>query len=155
MIWARRGVADAWPSCGAGVVELTTVVCCCFKAPKHAYTQALLAAIPSLEVPLRYPAPARRRCHFLPALVLDDVRVQFRSALADLALRRLCAPLTGSASELGLAKPWVWWASPAPANHTGRARSNSSALSREGGCGSAAGDALTQSAIGRYGRDIK
>lgn len=107
---AVAGVADRVAVMRAGeVVELGTVDAV-FKAPRHEYTRALLAAIPRLD---RNPgcvggdgAAASVRgvdaatSATAPALVLDDIRVQFKVRTGRFGAQKILRAVDGVSLEL-------------------------------------------------------
>ncbi len=85
---AIAGLADRVAVMRAGELLEQGDVRAVLKNPRHAYTQSLLAAVPRIDQPLQFPAPAETD----NALVLQDVRVQFDVPSGLLARRRkLCA----------------------------------------------------------------
>jgi oligopeptide/dipeptide ABC transporter ATP-binding protein len=99
---AVAGVADRVAVMQGGVVVEVDTVDAVFKAPKHAYTQALLAAIPSLEGAAAV-AGARTATPAIssPALVLDDVRVQFKVRTSRFGPKKNLRAVDGVSLELG------------------------------------------------------
>jgi oligopeptide transport system ATP-binding protein len=100
---AVAGLADRVAVMRAGeVVELATVAAI-FKAPRHEYTRALLAAIPRLD---RRPARlgehrgaiAARAAE--PALVLDGLRVQFKIRTGSFGAQKNLRAVDGVSLEL-------------------------------------------------------
>ena len=99
---AVAGVADRVAVMRGGVVVEVDTVDAVFKAPKHAYTQALLAAIPSLEGAAAVPgARATTPAISSPALVLDDVRVQFKVRTSRFGPQKTLRAVDGVSLELG------------------------------------------------------
>ena len=111
---AVAGVADRVAVMRAGeVVELDTVDAV-FKAPRHEYTRALLAAI---CIPGQRPTAAAASGRLgqgpaatavpgsaaasVPALVLDDIRVQFKVRTGRFGTQKLLRAVDGVSLELG------------------------------------------------------
>jgi oligopeptide/dipeptide ABC transporter ATP-binding protein len=95
---AVAGVADRVAVMRAGeVVELGTVDAV-FKAPRHEYTRTLLAAIPRLDRNPGYVAGGRVAT--APALVLDDIRVQFKVRTGRFGAQKVLRAVDGVSLEL-------------------------------------------------------
>jgi oligopeptide/dipeptide ABC transporter ATP-binding protein len=122
---AVAGVADRVAVMRGGVVVEVDKVDAVFRAPKHAYTQALLAAIPSISgfaagvVGAGRPVArdgaagiallantaaavsgARASPVVAPALVLDDVRVQFNVRTSRFGPKKVLRAIDGVSLEL-------------------------------------------------------
>jgi len=98
---AVAGVADRVAVMRGGVVVEVDTVDAVFKAPKHAYTQALLAAIPSLNRAAVGPGTDVAHTADAPALVLDDVRVQFKVRTSRFGPQKTLRAVDGVSLELG------------------------------------------------------
>src|SRR5882757_534688 len=98
---AVAGVADRVAVMQGGVVVEVDTVDAVFKAPKHAYTQALLAAIPSLNRAAVGPGTDVAHTADAPALVLDDVRVQFKVRTSRFGPQKILRAVDGVSLELG------------------------------------------------------
>jgi oligopeptide/dipeptide ABC transporter ATP-binding protein len=98
---AVAGVADRVAVMRGGVLVEVDTVDAVFKAPKHAYTKALLAAIPSLEGAAAVPgARATTPAISSPALVLNDVRVQFKVRTSRFGPQKILRAVDGVSLEL-------------------------------------------------------
>ncbi len=101
---AVAGIADRVAVMRGGEVVEVDTVDAVFKTPRHAYTRALLAAIPRLGSGPVYvgigPSPPAGGAESAPALVLDDLHVQFKVRTTSFGPRKFLRAVDGVSLEL-------------------------------------------------------